>query len=371
MSSCKKLAVFPQLSGTCWFNAVLTSLFFSEHMKSLLKQKESSWGMSLKLKKIFRDILKRRAKPYEIKSHAYLFFKVITPEYILEKLNDENPTIFNHDPRKRDGYFNTLYLPRLLEFLGVHDTMHLDVVLKKDGTYNIYYSNIYNNYTIRTVSRNHDHEYLINHKDTPQLPPQKEHYDVVTLRFTEERHSKQNLYKKHMKQSELFGDEFAFAGQTFVHDSVLLTNFNINTCKKAHDIAGITCDGERYMYNGWMRYTKDKAMKKGGGAEAYPCEIIEHDWLRADNDFCLNVGLCKLDKASIKDISRQVCFNPMKGPRTYVLVNKAFTQRNTSEPLVKTTRVCPVGKIVNPATGRCVKVDGAIGKKLSKPKPKA
>ena len=29
---------------------------------------------------------------------------------------------------------------------------------------------------------------------------------------------------------------------------------------------------------------------------------------------------------------------------------------------------CPPGKIINPATGRCVKVDGAIGKKLMKAK---
>lgn len=383
IASCRKIAVFPQLSGTCWFNALLTALFFSQHTKNLLKHKEKEWKMSMKLKKIFKDILKRRSKSYEIKSHAYMFFKVITPEYILEQLNKEHPELFNFDPSKRIGYFNTLYFPRLLEFLGVKDTVHLDAVANKDGTFNLYYSNVYNNYKIETVAKDRHlkapkYQRIYNHMvNKVDLKGEK---DLVSIRFTTESNTLQNLYKKNVKLEEILKPELELEGTTYINDALLLTNFNIQYCKKGHDIAGLTCEGERYIYNGWMRRTIDRAMKSGGGGdEEYPCEIMKYDWINEKINFCLNPTLCKLDKIKKEDLSRQVCFNTSKGERTYVLVNKKWSQPVPSAPLIHKvpsvvdavpTKKCPEGKIVNPKTGRCVKIDGAIGKRLQKSKTK-
>ena len=51
-------------------------------------------------------------------------------------------------------------------------------------------------------------------------------------------------------------------------------------------------------------------------------------------------------------------------PGVNLKTKKSTTRRN---PPVKPVKVCPEGTILNPPTGRCVKIDGAIGKKLLKP----
>jgi hypothetical protein len=411
MTQCDKLVVFPQISGTCWFNALLMALFFSENTRNMFIQKESSWAMSMKLRKVFRDILKRRAKTYDEKDYAYLFFKVITPEYILEQLHKEDASKFKFDPTKRLGYFNTMYLPNLLEFLGVSDKLHLDAVDNKDGTCTLYYSNLYNDYNIKTVAH-HDKKapkYAINYTDEKKIKmPKKKEYDVITVRFSKELHSNANLFQKNVKIDEVL----KVAGTSYVNDSLLLTNFNISTCGKGHDIAGVTCAGKRYMYNGWMRKTQDRGM--AGVGNKYPCELMEYDWLNFGDNFCLNPKLCKLDGISTEDLTKQICFNAKAGERTYILVNTKYERvakptsaaehapvgtgegapdgkkpaspgrgdkrvtksasiakpikERTKSASSRATKSCPEGKIVNPASGRCVKIDGKIGRKLSQAK---
>ena len=389
MTQCDKLVVFPQISGTCWFNALLMALFFSENTRNMFIQKESSWTMSMKLRKVFRDILKRRAKTYEEKDYAYLFFKVITPEYILEQLHKEDASKFKFDPTKRRGYFNTMYLPNLLEFLGVSDKLHLDAVDNKDGTCTLYYSNLYNDYNIKTVTRHDKKAYVINYKYNEKVVmPKKKEYDVITVRFSKELHSNANLFQKNVKIDEVL----KVAGTSYVNDSLLLTNFNISTCGKGHDIAGVTCAGKRYMYNGWMRKTQDRGM--AGVGNKYPCELMEYDWLNSDDNFCLNSKLCKLVVGTTEeDKQENVCFNVKHGERTYILVNTKYgsAKARVAKPASVTkpalvakptspergarenkkpasTKSCPEGKIVNPASGRCVKIDGKIGRKLSQAK---
>jgi hypothetical protein len=374
---------------------MLMALFFSENMKGLLREKEKSWKMPLRLKKVFKDILKRRSRPYEIREYAYDFFKVITPEYVLKKLNQEDPSKFNINPEVRDpGYFNTLYLPNLTEYLGVEKKLHLDAKRNPNGTCNLYYSNIYNNYKINTVKdekgenkKNPKYRRLYDLK--PLSPKEDQNLELVTIRFSDEDSISQNLYKENVN---LFSGNVNLGGHSFVTDSVLLTNFNISHCKLAHDIAGITCDGKRYIYNGWVRTTKDRAMK-GGAMGAYPCELMEYDWMKDNKDFCLNLNMCKLDPIGKKELGKRVCFNPMKGERTYILIRKEdpkdsekgtnetkenvidAKKRKTKEEVKDTNgkgkgteKACPDGKIVNPVTRRCVKIDGAIGKKISKGK---
>lgn len=367
MSSCKKLTVFPQVTGTCWFNSILMSTLFSENVKEVLRANESKWQMSLKLKKIFKDILTRRSKEYEIKKYAFLFFKVITPEHILELLHKEDPVRFNFNPNERVGYFSDLYLPRLLTFLGVDKVLHLDA---KEGSIggitSLYFSNIYNNYKLETVIKTGDKKHRYKKLYVPQfINKQIEEYDIITIRYTEEQYSIANMI---VPVFNLDKPEIKIGKSTYVFDSLLLTNFNISECRRGHDIAGITCGNQRYMYNGWMRRTQDASKVDKGGQNKYPCELMPYDWLKENNDFCLNPALCKLDPSKANDIKQNLCFNATKGPRTYILVNKKFISgQKPHAPVVVPVvppKTCPEGKIVNPATGRCVKIDGKIGKKL-------
>jgi hypothetical protein len=57
----------------------------------------------------------------------------------------------------------------------------------------------------------------------------------------------------------------------------------------------------------------------------------------------------KFDEAVVPSVTTALAFDHQE---------KVKTNMKTKE------KVCPQGKIINPATGRCVKIDGAIGKKI-------
>ena len=38
----------------------------------------------------------------------------------------------------------------------------------------------------------------------------------------------------------------------FKIDGLLLSNFNRDACNKSHQISGVSCNGKRFMYNGWL-----------------------------------------------------------------------------------------------------------------------
>lgn len=383
---CNEVISIPQISGTCWFNSILMSVLFSQYSRGLLmnlyKKNEHDTNFDTEIHSIIKDIVVRRyVTSKQLRDYAYMYFEKVTPEYILKQLHEHDKSKFNFDPDKRVGYFNYLYLPRFLEFLGVKDILMLD--WKND---NLYYSVVNKGLTIETANKNDkDTKYIVktNTKNI-KLPTNIKKEKEVILIYVNNRMTTNKLIQSDFKLKE----EFVFGGITYVLDSVLLSNFNYDVCQKAHDICGMSCANKKYIYNGWIRSTVDPAMKGKVSDRALPCEIIEYDWVNNNEDFCLNLGLCKLDKTTYAHYkNKELCFNPTKGYRVYIYVNKEkskysfvtspsnddkikLTPINTKPKVVKTKtkdnshKICPSDKVLNPNTNRCIKKDGALAKKL-------
>jgi hypothetical protein len=115
-------------------------------------------------------------------------------------------------------------------------------------------------------------------------------------------------------------------------------------------------------------------MGKKSIAGLLPCELMPYDWWNEKSDFCLNPALCTLDPVTKKDIKKNICFNMSKGNRVYVYVNEKVASSQTPKSKVSTPKVstpkilqknkCKTGQIVNPHTGRCIKINGPTAKKL-------
>jgi len=190
-------------------------------------------------------------------------------------------------------------------------------------------------------------------------------------------------YYYHSNQE--FSPTLTYNGVEYIVDSLILANYN--TSCGGHEIAGVTCNGQRYMYNGWLNTTKDAAMKKQV-FNKLPCPLMKYDWTKKTQNFCLDTKKCRLhfgDKS--KEEHAHMCFNFSRGSRIYTYIRKDLllpvpkkpivVKPKTPSPvelpkqptLVKTEtyskKVCPEGKILNPKTGRCVKKDGKIGKSLA------
>lgn len=377
---CKKVISLPQLSGTCWANAFFMATLYSQYMRGLLINKMragmQSNEMTTELHALILDILERRFKSSkEMREYAYMYFQVITPETILKKLHEHDKKTFNFNPDARSGYFNFLYLPKFLKFLGVQDIALLDYTNN-----NLYHSVVNGGLEIQTAENNKynkiKREHLIQ-KNAKQV------YDAIII-YCNDLPSTRHIFEKNVT----LGETYTYNGQTYVLDSLLLTNFNIDSCKKGHDISGLTCEGDRYMYNGWISNTRDPAMMGKTTGKALPCELMKYDWFNNKDDFCINPSLCKLDKTDSRMYTKDLCFNVSKGNRVYIYVNKAKCQYIPSQtpktpegdftplsPKIKRKprivsnktaahKECKEGKIINPLTNRCIDKDGPTARKL-------
>jgi len=101
---------------------------------------------------------------------------------------------------------------------------------------------------------------------------------------------------------------------------MILSNFNDDVCNSRHSIAGITCNGSRYLYNGWTDKTEDKSKPVDAQFYKFPCSLIMHDWMdKSKNDFCLNPKTCFI--TPIKDpLKNHTCFSYNKGDRLYIYI---------------------------------------------------
>lgn len=174
-----------------------------------------------------------------------------------------------------------------------------------------------------------------------------------------------------------FNDSIKYNCVEYVLDSVLINNMNvIETVKKigsGHAICGITCNNERYVYNGWMRSTQDNGMKKNKQIKTIPCELMKFPWnVKKHQEFCLNMKKCNLPRPSKNE---KLCFSFANADRNLIYVRKDISENVISIDFDKTpeyvsyndtetkykqkpkkTKKCPDGMIQNPKTNRCIKI---------------
>lgn len=366
---CTKVITIPQYTGSCWFNAIMMSTFYSEGMRKLLLTKLPSWEASKQSKKIITDML---LKHYTYSNHEHMaFFNKFRPEKLLKELHLEDPTVFDFNPDVSEGYASGRYMYKLLRYLGITDFSILDAIdTGKDHDYNVYYGQ-YN--VIITNPKNHNFKAF--GKASPAqtaeyLSKSPEVLLIMTKRSTDVQFYPTHYYKARMK----FDPIIKYNGDDYIADSMIVSNFNQGVCKMGHEICGITCGNQRYMYNGWMKHSQDKGMVNKMFNHV-PCALMKHDWLdRSLPGFCIDHKNCDLlyHKDKNKE-AKELCFSYTKGPRVYtyiradLLKKKTAVKKKPAQPKPDTVKTCPEGKVLNPKTGRCVNATGKLGQSLSGP----
>jgi len=384
-SKCENVISLKQYGPTCWFNAILMAVLYSEGSRKLLLEKSESWDKTIKVFRTLAFILKNKYLRTDNISQDYAYFDKVRPEHILKQLHQYNRKKFHELKIFRYGYYSSLYIRKIYKLLGAK-VLFLDLVNDK-----LFYSR-HNNVTridtsasfiiqdkpILTILKHFEDPDVIiirmlSQGDDIDFTPYPLHYDLYYLL--------DNNYITEKTYNSLFrlGKNITYKDDTYTQDSVLLTNWNNMHLKKGHSITGITCEKERYVYNGWTRTTIDPNMKKTSEDIEdieIPCEIMKFDWdIHKNTNFCLNLQKCILDtmKIDVKDL----CFSFNKGRReiiyikntkpegsalTYIQELEATKLAKTAKPAkpakpskpAKPAKICPEGKVINPLTGRCV-----------------
>ena len=428
---CKDVLPIPQFSGTCWFNALLMALFYSELTRNFFINELPNLKTTLKkhpkILNIIEDLLFNNYRVNN-KNNDH-FYNIFQPENILLELNKADKTVFYADSDLiNTGWHGHLYIDQIFQFLNIKNKiLYLDIL--SDHNYSLSKKNApLINFNIKNDVITLEYEYV---SKLPRTNPfwkfKSVNKSIVSDFKTPKRYSMPDdidvisLYINNNQDAP--PEVLQFKNAKFILDSMMINNFNIDTCKMAHQIAGITCKSKKYLYNGWTGKTKDPAMKNTIHElhtkieekeieinrlknisntslstkkelekrdqtleklneelrsledkflvqmklyeKKRPCNLVRYDWNTDNNNFCIDSIKCEYPK---KTSDANLCFNMKRGSRSYIYVRESFKYVNTStiqpSPVVKPSMVCPEDKILNPKTNKCVSKTGVVGKKL-------
>ena len=317
---CSSVITLPQQSSTCWFNAILMALFYSEGMRKILLKRTFN---NTPVKKIIHEILHK----YYINNDEYLtFYNTFSPEFILKELYKENPEVFDLDiDKNKEGYFAWKYIHKMIEYLDIKNYVYIDAILKdvKTDEYGLYFKP----YVFEDMGKKYD--------EGDEYDEEAEHADIkkyfkinpeVLLINTQSSINPEEYPEYFFKQNVFLNEEITYNGQEYVVDSMILDNFNSRVCKIGHTICGITCHNNRYIYNGWTSLTLDRGLT-GLSLKKKPCGLMKHDWLdKSLEQFCIDRDNCDLKYLETKvdkiKALKELCFSYKKGPRIYIYIRK-------------------------------------------------
>jgi len=337
---CNKVVRIPQFLGTCWFNAILMAFLYSQNSRKLLLNNKKLFKNKDELSQVFIKILK---KYYITHDKVYEYYDVMRPEKILSYFKIDR---LAYEYIVKNGYFMELFIGNFISFLNC-SYLTIDYSNNKLAvgiTDNIGVKIINDRYSIEFDYSKLTDEYFENLKKEitqDDLPDylvvnvwnRGQFFENVAMTTIE--HLLQNgqigpkiLLDTYVKTQGILEleDEITYKNEKYIMDSCILGNFNLNI-NLGHAIAGLTCKGKRYVYNGWIRITQDPNIIDNArlvDADKLPCELMEMDWNLKDpnSEFCLNHAGCGLKKVFDYQ-GRNLCFSFGKGTRSVIYVRKS------------------------------------------------
>ncbi len=386
--NCDNIISLKQYGPTCWFNSILMALLYSDESRKLLLKKSNKWNKKINVLNTINYILHNKYLRTDKIFKDYEYFDKIRPEFILKELYKYNNKKFIIDPDvNKSGYKSALYIRKIYKLLGVK-VLYLDLDFK---TKNLYYS-LFNNVEIVSLNNTGTISLYNKIKNFSTIIKYFKNPDVIIINIKEKlddtyypswyKINDNNIYNKYndIKNFSTLNNEVNNNKDIYVQDAVLLANYNSNV--GGHSIAGITCKGDKYVYNGWTRTTIDPNIKKNSQVKVWkkmlnkflekknieiPCELMKFSWdVKKNKEFCLNPKKCILDIMNVNDL----CFSFNKGDAREVIYVKKIKDNKLN---IKNDKKCPDGKVINPLTNRCIKIktiNKLPEKTLSKPDKK-
>ncbi len=336
---CSEISVIPQFGGTCWFNAILMSCFYSQEMRKLMINKISkTWNKNSSFFKFLKTILK---KNYNKNNKIITLFNKVKPELLLLKFMFENDKRLLEDYKKQNigiGYGGIItYISDFLKKLNVNV---LDInYINKNDKYIFNFNKIYNNltfelntYKVILMHLKKNNDFMFNNINNDIEKKEIENIineipDVLLVNFSEQINNVYNKttifkifdsdnYNINLDDLKKHKEKINFNGYKYKLDSIIISNYNVSKIYKGHGIAGITCNNKKYIYNGWSKNLK---VIYNNYAINEPCKLQKFDWnINKDEIFGVKRLKCELSKDI--DEKKDIAYSFMRGSRVLVYV---------------------------------------------------
>ncbi len=320
---CSEISVIPQYIGTCWFNAILMNSFYSQAMRKLMIKKVSkTWDKTNKVLKFFKTILKKSYNT-EDKKIIEMFYKTKPQMLLITYAN-----MFDLDLKKliKDFKYGG-YSSYISIFLKKINVKVLDIVYY--NTINKCLLNSFKHMNKSSININKNEEKEEIEQILTDIPDvlvlyntelYDEIYDYNTLLLKNNNikiyeSDNYNINDETIQDIKEYKDEIRFLGYVYKLDSIILANYNKNY--GSHAISGITCNNNKYIYNGWCKGTIDPALQQEKIKKLKPYPLIKYDWnLREDKKFCFKPEY----NETIEE--QKLCFSFNKGRRILIYVKE-------------------------------------------------
>jgi hypothetical protein len=355
---CKNVITIPQADNTnvCWFNSIIMAMLYSHNSRNLLLSNNKLEGKRDKISKILNQILKRQ---FMQNKYYEEYFKYMRTEKILKYLNFFTNKE-SYDLVLQRGYNSALAIHKFINKLG-KTSLNLNIYRGKIyGNLNLFLDNIDIFATTQDSSKiereilqtietiNEDMfkncpDYIIVNTIDDNARSFYNGLFIETVKFLSGRNLVHKLLLNTYDNIQTVGistleDRIFYNGETYILDSCILGNFNI-IGNIGHAISGITCNDNKYVYNGTFRHKGSLSNPRIDNKRS-PCDLMKFDWnVREENKFCLNPIYCKLD-ISPETPSNKLCFSFDKGSRVLIYVKASNIRKplleiykNTSEML--------------------------------------
>jgi len=332
---CSRVYTPTQRGGVCWFAALVMTIFFSQRMRGVsashakLLIKKNDW------KSPIAEAMMKIMMNYEINSLDKDVVGKLEPRAFLRALRRYDPVYFDSKSGEVDeGAPYGPYQHKLFAFMEIP---HLSVTVPRGSTEAVY--SAYNfdlpvdekkwKHAVKTLDPKgafvdtDNPEVIVVHREAGESYLQKawityrpKMYEVKGINLT--RHPEKIVYNK----------------RVYVLDSCILPSYISNACSLGHAIAGVTCNGDKYVYNGWAARSGDPAMGGAAITREMPCALMKSDWA-ADKAFCVDTNSCSITKAK----KNEFCFDAFK--RSSVVYVRDDSQKNIPEPKRNAPKIAP------------------------------
>jgi hypothetical protein len=298
------------------------------------------------------------------------------PERILHVLHDADPKTFYFDPNGTSGHHGQNYLIQVMKYFELNKKVlyciyplsgqapngiyvHFDNIITKptryfrfgEGKFNsnnnkskeIYYGS---KHVGKNTWKNSKGNIRVGHLHRPKPPDARTlvfekdkldlvltkmattatknwaNIDVIQVKIGEHSEGlKQTWDERYTDGARIWTgklqEEITVGGFSYKVDSMIISNSRSKSKKGCgHEIAGVTCNGKRYMYSG---YLQDPTNIQSA------CPLMPFDWFSQEGDFCINTPDCKLSGLgnwTWGKANKSMCFDMHQSERTYLYIKE-------------------------------------------------
>ena len=288
----EEIEVIPQIDGTCWFNAILMALLYSQGIRKVIYKETLNWTKE------------------EIRNDKFKGFVVYVLKYNYkdpDKIRELFKRRFKTSSLLLSLLKNTPSLVKLKEILeekigqNIDNMSYSSVRLLSSIFLNIFFKNR-NDY----LSIYYNSNYMLNYINNDDLNIKPKivflyHYKHINKYINNFIKQKKliNIYGKIPYMIYFYERFIILNGIKYKLDACINNNYNQTKKTLGHTITGITYNNNSYIYNGWTipkkPNTKIRAYRK---EPKYACPLFAYDWktslIKRNSGFRISQKKCNL-----------------------------------------------------------------------------